>query len=40
MGHRFPYALMFLELKTEIRVLAVAHATRHPDYWLNRLPAT
>ena len=37
---RFPYALVFLELQTEIRVLAVAHAKRHPDYWLNRTRAT
>jgi toxin ParE1/3/4 len=37
---RFPYALLFLELQKEIRVLAVAHAKRHPDYWLNRLHAT
>lgn len=37
---RFPYALVFLELQTEIRVLAIAHAKRHPDYWLNRLQAT
>lgn len=37
---RFPYALVFLELQTEIRVLAVAHTKRHPDYWLNRLQAT
>lgn len=37
---RFPYALVFLELQAEIRVLAVAHAKRHPDYWLNRLQAT
>ena len=37
---RFPYALAFLELQTEIRVLAIAHAKRHPDYWLNRLQAT
>jgi toxin ParE1/3/4 len=37
---RFPYARGFLELQTEIRVLAVAHAKRHPDYWLNRLHAT
>jgi plasmid stabilization system protein ParE len=36
---RFPYALVFLELQTEIRVLAIAHAKRHPDYWLNRLQA-
>ena len=37
---RFPYALVFLELQTEIRVLAIAHAKRHPDYWLNRLQPT
>lgn len=37
---RFPYALVFFELPTEIRVLAIAHAKRHPDYWLNRLQAT
>lgn len=37
---RFPYALVFLELPTEIRILAVAHAKRHPDYWLNRLQTT
>jgi toxin ParE1/3/4 len=37
---RFPYALVFLELQTDIRVLALAHAKRHPDYWLNRLQAT
>lgn len=37
---RFPYALVFLDLSTEIRVLAVAHAKRHPDYWLNRLQTT
>ena len=36
---RFPYALLFLQLETEIRVLAVAHPKRHPDYWLNRLHA-
>jgi len=34
---RFPYALVFFELPSEIRVLAVAHAKRRPDYWLNRL---
>ena len=37
---RFPYALVFLELQTEIRVLAIAHTKRHPDYWLNRIHAT
>ena len=37
---RYPYALVFLELPTEILVLAVAHAKRRPDYWLNRLHTT
>jgi plasmid stabilization system protein ParE len=33
---RFPYALVFMDLATEIRVLAVAHAKRRLGYWLNR----
>ena len=36
---RFPYALVFLELTGEIRILAVAHTKRHPNYWLNRILA-
>lgn len=34
---RFPYALVFVELEHDIRVLAVSHLKRRPDYWLNRL---
>jgi toxin ParE1/3/4 len=34
---RFPYAVIFMELGTELRVLAVAHAKRRPGYWLDRL---
>lgn len=34
---RFPYAVVFTDLGTEIRILAVAHAKRQPGYWLNRL---
>ena len=34
---QFPYALVFIELQTETRILAAAHTKRHPDYWLNRL---
>ena len=30
---------MFLELKTEIRVLAVPHAKLHHDEWLNLMHA-
>lgn len=37
---RFPYALVFIDLQAETRILAVAHAKRHPDYWLNRLQNT
>jgi hypothetical protein len=34
---RFPYALVFLELPSEIRIVAVAHLKRRPGYWLNRV---
>jgi plasmid stabilization system protein ParE len=34
---RFPYALVFVELEHEIRVLAVAHLHRRPGYWRGRL---
>jgi toxin ParE1/3/4 len=34
---RFPYALVFLVQKEEVRVLAVAHAKRRPGYWLGRV---
>ena len=36
---RFPYALVFIELPAEVRVIAVAHLRRHPGYWLNRIRA-
>jgi hypothetical protein len=34
---RFPYAVVFIDLGTEVRVLAVAHAKRRPGYWLDRI---
>ena len=34
---RFPYAVIFMDLGTQVRVLAVAHAKRRPGYWLNRV---
>ncbi|MBM4133848.1 MAG: type II toxin-antitoxin system RelE/ParE family toxin [Nitrospira sp.] len=34
---RFPYAVLFLALDEEVRVLAIAHLKREPGYWLNRL---
>jgi plasmid stabilization system protein ParE len=33
---RFPYSLIYTVVKEEIRILAVAHNSRHPDYWRNR----
>jgi hypothetical protein len=34
---RFQYAVIFMDLGTEIRVLAVAHAKRRPGHWLDRV---
>lgn len=34
---RFPYHVVYLETKTEIRILAVAHDRRKPGYWKGRL---
>jgi toxin ParE1/3/4 len=32
---RFPYRIIYLEAQGAIRVLAVAHDRRGPDYWLD-----
>jgi len=34
---RFPYHVIYLETKTHIRVLAIAHDRRKPGYWKTRL---
>lgn len=34
----FPYSVIFVELPTEIRILAVAHGKRLPGYWVRRVP--
>ncbi len=34
---RFPYAIVFVELPSEIRVLAIAHSSREPGFWRTRL---
>jgi toxin ParE1/3/4 len=34
---RFPYAIVFLERETDIRIIAVAHHKRRPGYWLHRV---
>jgi toxin ParE1/3/4 len=35
--HRFPYAIYYIEMEDIIWVVAVAHMSRKPYYWLNRL---
>ena len=37
---RFPFAVVFIELASEIRVLAIAHGRRKPGYWRDRVPRT
>ncbi len=34
---RFPYAVVYVELAAEIRILAVAHTSREPGFWRDRL---
>lgn len=34
---RFPYHVVYLEMSTHIRILAIAHDRRKPGYWKDRL---
>ena len=34
---RFPYHVIYLETRDELRILAVAHDRRRPGYWRSRL---
>jgi plasmid stabilization system protein ParE len=34
---RFPYHVVYIELATHIRILAIAHDRRKPGYWERRL---
>lgn len=36
---RFPYTLMYVVDENEFFILAVAHQSRRPAYWADRLPA-
>jgi len=33
---KFPYSVVFIDLPTERRVLAIAHGKRKPGYWRKR----
>lgn len=33
---RFPYAIVYLELAEEVRIVAFAHGSRRPGYWKAR----
>lgn len=35
--HRFPYTVYYIELQDVIWVVAIAHMSRKPYYWRNRL---
>ena len=34
---RFPYHVVYLEMNGDLRILAIAHDRRRPDYWKLRL---
>ena len=34
---RFPYHVVYLEMASHIRILAIAHDRRRPGYWKGRL---
>lgn len=34
---RFPYSVYYRAFSDEIRILAIKHHSRHPDYWRDRL---
>ena len=33
----FPYSIVYVELDTEISIIAIAHARRRPTYWRRRM---
>jgi toxin ParE1/3/4 len=35
---RFPFVVPYMVLDERVFVLAIAHARRHPSYWLRRAP--
>ena len=37
MLHRFPYTVYYVDLQDVIWIVAIAHMSRKPHYWRNRL---
>jgi len=35
--HRFPFVIFYRQRKTSVQILAVAHTSRKPGYWRERL---
>jgi len=35
--HRFPHGIIYEVRQDDIRVLAIAHPSRDPNYWISRL---
>ena len=33
---RFPYSIIYIVVSEEIRILAIAHHSRRPEYWRGR----
>ena len=40
LAHRFPYLIFFVQRRDDVWVVAVAHASRKPGYWKDRLTAS
>jgi plasmid stabilization system protein ParE len=36
---RFPYAVIYAVEDSEIRIYAVPHRRRRPEYWIDRIPS-
>ena len=34
---KFPFSVLYREISGTVQVLAIAHHSRRPQYWLNRL---
>ena len=37
LAHKFPYAILYTIEQDSILIIAVAHASREPGYWKNRI---